>query len=773
MKLKFRKEPTTLAVKKRGKVFYRMLYSYLIILLLPLFLSLFVFNRAQEVLADEAERANGLLLNQMREYCDKLMTDALSITSLVNNNSRITGLIYEEGQPDRDIYYRAFSAAEDFENYLLANRNITSFYVYMPALNMVISPFGFYSTHSFYKNHLQNLELSFHEWLSRFLGIDGHSYDTFQTTDMSERLIPTMAVFTPLPITDVTGDPPAVCVVEVDMRKFTSLMEDSVWTDQSILAIYDRDKGILLSSGEYDISGLETVADLQDSPSGFYDVINLSGNRFALLLSQSEVAPWTYISLIPLGIYNDRFNDLLSLVVLFFIICAVLGGVLVYFSTRNRYKPIKDILSLVQPEGEGDVNFSNDEFNMIARNITLTMAEDSRLKREMEESMPVLRQRELRLLLKGEVEDDPQEKGRLAKLGMTFTRKFFILVLVDIELEEDAPSHFREECLTKLQYIRDESEYLFTVKDLDGHVAYLINRDRDNYHEILEAMAKIRESVEKEYPVTVAMGLSGLHTRDIGFPRLYWEAKRALAFRLVKGRSRPILYEDVWEASHSYYYPMEQEIKLIAAIQSGSDQEAFQILDTIFKENFGPERNISIEMGTCLMYEMIATLVKAMEKVLNSEEDGRFWRNLSPIHRLMGSKSLEVLKLEMEKIFYQVCSHIRRGKKSHNDELRHCVESYVEEHLFESGLCVEEIAQHCNRNPAYLARFFKEQTAMGLAFHIKSRRVEESFERLLDDKKTIATIAEEVGFTNANAFIRAYKEIKGITPGQFREKRFL
>jgi YesN/AraC family two-component response regulator len=758
---------------RRGKVFYRLLYSYLIILLIPLSLSLFVFRQTQGMLSKEAERANGLLLTQLQVYCDKIMNDALSITSLISNNARIEGLIYEKGEVDSNILYRAYSAADDFEDYLLANNSIISFYAYLPSLDLVISPFGFYSSHSFYNNHLQKLDFSYDQWLSYFKNTKGRYFAPFQTTNMSEQLIQTMGVFSPLPITSVSGNPAGICVVEVDLDSFKSLMRDTTWTDESILAIYDREGGIILSSRKVDWDKLVISDNLEDLTPGFAYNINLEGESYAVLISQSQVVPWSYISLVPLDIYNDQFNTLMRLLILFIIACALGGGIVVYFITRSRYKPIQDILSLVQIDGESNVTLNSDEFNMIARNITLTMDEDSRLKHEMEESLPVLRQRELRLLLKGELEDDEDEALRLQKLNLSLEKTFFLLILLDIELEEDAPAALKDECITLLQGINQDTSYLYLIKDLDGHVAYLINRNENTYYEILEKMAKLRDDVEREYPVAVAMGLSGLHLREDGFPRLYREASRALDYRLIKGRKQPILYEDITKFTHSYYYPMDVEKKLISAIKSGAEQEAFDLLNALFDRNYGEETFISLEMGRCFMYELIATLVKAMDKILSSEEDGSFWYDLSPIHRLTDCKSLEVLKLEMEEIFYQVCSHIKKGKKSHNDELKESILTYVEKNLTDPALCVESIALHCERNAAYLARFFKEQKAIGLAQYIKQRRVELSLEQLLDDKKTVGTVAEEIGFSNANAFIRAFKEIEGMTPGQFRENRFL
>ncbi len=743
---------------RRGKVFYRFLFSYFLILLIPLFLSFMVFRQSHRLLEQEAERANSLILNHLKEYCDKIMNDVLSITSLVSNNSRLEGLIYSKDRDNPDLVQ-------------LANRNVLSFYVYLSTPDLIISPSGYYSSESFYRNMLSGIDLSYEEWLSHLSPIKRRYFSPFMTVDNSEHVYRTMAAFTPLPVTETTGSARAVCVAEIDLALFRDLMGETVWTEKSALAIYDRDRGILLSTGE-DFPSAELLGRIDPLalPPGHMERLLIGDRPYAALFNRSDVLPWSYISLVPEDIYNDRFNRLYRIDLLFLLLSALIGSVFIYFTSKSRYRPILDLLALIQPpEEKGPVVFSGDEFSLITRGIAMTMEEDSRLRREMTENLPILQQRELRRLLKGEVPNDGETEKRLEKLGLSFDKAYFLLILLDIEPEEDAPADLRDLCIDMLSHTEGgQAGFWHPIKDMDGYVAYLVNRSRNSYYEILEDMARIRGDIEETHSVNVAMGLSLLHPREDGFSQLYREARRALEFRLVKGRTRPILYEDICKAIHTYYYPLEEEKKLMAAIRSGSDQDAFEILDGIFKANFDGDSLMSVEMARCLMNDLIATLIKGLDRFLAGEEDS-FWHDLKPLGKLTACKSFEVLKTEMEELLYQVCSHIKRGQKTHNDRLRENILAYVEEHYTEPGLCAEGIADHFERNPAYLARFFKEQTSLGLAAHIKHYRVSRSLELLADDRKTVGAIAEEVGFMNANAYIRAFKESEGMTPGQYRE----
>lgn len=97
------------------------------------------------------------------------------------------------------------------------------------------------------------------------------------------------------------------------------------------------------------------------------------------------------------------------------------------------------------------------------------------------------------------------------------------------------------------------------------------------------------------------------------------------------------------------------------------------------------------------------------------------------------------------------------------------MKKYIEEHFADPDLSVNGIAQHFNLSPNYISKYFKEQTGVGLLKHIITRRITEAKRLLLETNETISKISEQVGFYNANVFIRSFKKMEGTTPREFRK----
>ncbi len=72
---------------------------------------------------------------------------------------------------------------------------------------------------------------------------------------------------------------------------------------------------------------------------------------------------------------------------------------------------------------------------------------------------------------------------------------------------------------------------------------------------------------------------------------------------------------------------------------------------------------------------------------------------------------------------------------------------------------------------SHLSRFFKQQMGMGLLDYIHRCRIDEA-KKLMKENPSIRVkeVADRTGFYNVSAFIRVFKKIEDMTPGQYREK---
>lgn len=113
-----------------------------------------------------------------------------------------------------------------------------------------------------------------------------------------------------------------------------------------------------------------------------------------------------------------------------------------------------------------------------------------------------------------------------------------------------------------------------------------------------------------------------------------------------------------------------------------------------------------------------------------------------------------------------------KGRVESDGTLRiDCVVGMVRKQMSKPDLSVAGLADAFHVSPSHLSRFFKQQMGVGLLDYIHRCRINEAKELMKNDPSIrVKEVAERTGFYNVSAFIRVFKKIEDMTPGQYREK---
>lgn len=97
------------------------------------------------------------------------------------------------------------------------------------------------------------------------------------------------------------------------------------------------------------------------------------------------------------------------------------------------------------------------------------------------------------------------------------------------------------------------------------------------------------------------------------------------------------------------------------------------------------------------------------------------------------------------------------------------VRVYIDQNYTEK-ISLEAVAKHFNVNKSYLLRLFKENTGFTVNNYILQKRILMAKNELRFTNKKLDVIAEDCGLEEANYFIRVFKKIEGLTPGEYRKR---
>lgn len=100
------------------------------------------------------------------------------------------------------------------------------------------------------------------------------------------------------------------------------------------------------------------------------------------------------------------------------------------------------------------------------------------------------------------------------------------------------------------------------------------------------------------------------------------------------------------------------------------------------------------------------------------------------------------------------------------------ISKYIQNHISES-IKTSDIASYLNKSRGRITTEFKNQTGINLSDFIRIKKIEEAEELLSHTDKSLVFISNYLGFSSQSHFCKVFKDIKGVTPDQYRKKKLI
>lgn len=88
---------------------------------------------------------------------------------------------------------------------------------------------------------------------------------------------------------------------------------------------------------------------------------------------------------------------------------------------------------------------------------------------------------------------------------------------------------------------------------------------------------------------------------------------------------------------------------------------------------------------------------------------------------------------------------------------------------YKNDISLTDVASHLDLHPNYLSTIFKNQTKKTYSQYLREIRVKESIKLMQNTKKKQYEIATLVGFNDSSHFYRAFKEVTGTIPSEYKK----
>ncbi len=721
-------------------------------------------NTASRIVAQNDER-----LQNLRQYY-LAMTDNDSIKWLLENN-----IEYSE-------YSNYKTAYDDMSSLGIFGDYIKSFTFTNFKTGWVLSNKGMFPLHEAYN---EDMLMSIYEGKLHMTEKNYWSYNTGirmdNSVDRKYRVtIETDGLNFIMHLPASSYNTYALFIANINMDTWQGWMQEWLEDYEEIVVLDGAGELIYASDDSVSEAGKQLWRDKQNTK-----MLPLNGKEYAVASARSDVLGWDYY------VFYDMEGGQVSITfpIAFFVLVLVLIMICFFLVSNLIYMPINTLLKNVS-EADGNARkIEGNELEYLAGSYRNLKQDKQALEGLLYQQQDKLQELfELRLI-HGEVENEEwDEYIEGFQLSM---RKYFATTVVILNLrDEEVQSMVNEDaiCLKLLQEMPESLKakaWMPPIYNASAIFAIFTEDDEDALLDKIRAFyEEMQECAKNTCDYHILMGVSATHTNYHHIRAAYRESIHALTIHneMIIPSSQQEENDNARDQNglnmqdcrfylasttvlgNDYNHQFEEEIQ--AAVKAVDKKQCYEVTDAFSRFLMQSQAGNEAHLVYILRY-VNTILLTAVEADINLSElypDGmkKIYRELLEV-----TEYDRVRRYIKWKFIDPVIKKRTEYMESHSYSMIEEIEKLIAER--HGNLALTECADILGVHQTYIWKVLKMERGKSFSDYIEEYKLNEAKRLLLESNQTVAEIAEQLGYTNAQNFIRFFSKSTGVTPGKFRK----
>lgn len=746
----------TLSIKSlrfefKTKTFYRYVFSYLLVFLIPfLFVSFVWYQTSTSSINQQIDLSAKNQLLQARTT----LRDNFSQFDLITTQMRYNNLLTEKMATHP---YYSSQTTKEIQAYKINSSVIEDMYLHFnDAPDKLFSSKGYLDVSTFIERRYDNFLID-ERGLREALATTVPVIQSVQQLDKDNAL---GLMFYIVPLTTEEG-------VNYGSVMYTMKMGDiQRWLDQKTARVFllDAENRLVAASTEEKMPAfINHPAELKQVLS--QETVRAGKDKYRVSVVKDEDFDLTYLALTN---SNSALSDVKAvqqgLLGIVFVLLAS-GIAIVFFIGKRQYKPIHELEKLMEQQiGNATSDDEAYDIHNIGSQVASFLQENKELHQEIRRQTPHAREQVLRKLLMGRFKDSKEISVLMQAVDVNLYKAGYFVMLVDTRMVTTETSIQNQEFLMSfldeisgVDYQAYGSEMLSTQA-----IALLVSFEKGGQPSLIakEIVAKI----VLENVVAPAVGIGGIVHELSMVNHSYIEGLAALEYQTLSGSSHKILlYKDIKHSNRNDFgsYPVDEQLKLRQSLQQGDLEIATETINEMVEKGVREQQTLSgLKLYSYYLLNSVSTTgIEIIGKNFYQEAE-----------KIADFSNIFELQKGLLKMSQQICQAVQDNPKNEESQLQKDIFTYLNTHYASRDFSLESVAEEFEVSVSYLSRFIKKESGVTFSKYIQNLRLEKIKNDLVETDTPIKDIIAAAGYYDVSNYTRKFKSIVGMTPGQYREK---
>lgn len=302
-----------------------------------------------------------------------------------------------------------------------------------------------------------------------------------------------------------------------------------------------------------------------------------------------------------------------------------------------------------------------------------------------------------------------------------------------------------------------------------GELAVVVSPPKDELVDLLSLAQQMKAACAKATQGTFTVGIGRRAAHPLELHRSYQEALSAVQYsKLILGCDRVIHIDEVppdGPADNPALRDLERDAadRLRWGDKQGTQSAVQRLLAAYLDPNGAAPETFRLRMT-----ELVVVLSRAaMDGGADPQRASAV--TTESLWRLLQCQSVEECRRCLEETADRLLGLVVQRFTGSAEQMVHRALEYVRQHYAEP-ISVAEIASQFYVNPSHFCRSFKRVTGSTFIEYLTRVRLGRARELLATTDESVASIAREVGFQDANYFSRVFARHFQCPPGEFRRR---
>lgn len=556
-----------------------------------------------------------------------------------------------------------------------------------------------------------------------------------------------------LPLGNAFSAYPATLMLVMDVSVISQHFEDIVVSNGTSLYAMDGLGKLALScpaAGEEPLSWQT----LYDATASGISRRMVEGRELIFLRQASSTGLITYIGVVPeeqfyAGWYTlqNQLNTVILLVVIFAILLSLVLGWMTYRPVRQAYRQITGLPA----GGENELATIVDVFERQRENV-------SELEIRQEASLGLIRRQFMLSLINSSIKSAQEVETYRVGLNMALQRPWWISLFLSIPEETAIPARI-DELLNALEGCTlQDAEMLFAECRWEQGLGLVLNFDTDTVPEdaVVRLAHQLYTVLRGHMAEPLVLGAGSVETDPLAMGASFYRATATVKAAQQQGGHGAFFWQE--ESGAASRLVLDTALLAEGVTYGNADVALGALQELMLRIRSSHERMPLVHL---MCSDILNTVIRYAQKQNLSLDK-------SSLCAAAEFRSVTEFEERMMGVITELCAQSSRMRVQDTTQSRSKVITFIAANYKRNDLSLKLLSDEMNMSMSKINMLLKENLGCSFVQYVSLLRLNEVKRLLRETDDSIQSIVQSVGYIDVSSFMRKFKQMEGMAPGQYR-----